>query len=87
MLNKYPIFLTTIKLKFLDRFGNFDYMVRSCLILVMFDAKEYMFQHIFQHWKINLNWKRPKFHPIGFFKFVSMGHIYMRMRDAEIFFD
>jgi hypothetical protein len=53
----------------------------------MFDAKEYIIQHIFQHTKIHLNWKRPKFHPIGFFKFVSMGHIYMRMRDAEIFFD
>jgi hypothetical protein len=47
MLNKYPIFLTTIKLKSLDRSGNFDYMGKSCLILVMFDAKEYIFQHIF----------------------------------------
>jgi hypothetical protein len=53
----------------------------------MFDGKEYIFQHIFQHRKIHLNWKRPKFNPISFFTFVSMGHIYMRMKDAEIFFD
>jgi hypothetical protein len=58
MLNKYPIFLTTIKLKFLDRSGNFNNMGRFCLILVMFNAMEYMFQHIFQHWKIHLNRKK-----------------------------
>jgi len=87
VLNKFPIFMTTTKFNFQDRSRNFVYMGRSCLILVMFDAKEYIFQHIFLHMKIHLNSKRPKFNSIWFFKFFSMEHIYMRMRDVEIFFD